>query len=75
MNYYRCIFYKGDSPQGKAYTFKSVTDYKAGEIVEVQGHRKAIVVGTIEEKDIDYDLDKIQPIVGEWKESEDELLR
>ena len=72
MNYYRVIFYKGDAPQGKAYTFKSESDYKAGETVEVQGHRKAIVVGTIEEKDIDYDINKIQNVVGKWEENDGE---
>lgn len=71
MNFYRCIFYRGDAPQGKAYTFKSVTYYKAGDIVEVQGHRKAIIVGSIDENDLDYNVELLQSVTGKWEVKED----
>ena len=71
MNYYGVIFYKGESPNGRSYTFKSETEHKPGDVVEVQGHRKAMVSGVIAEEDIDYDLSKVQSIVGRWKEDTD----
>lgn len=72
MNYYKCIFYRGDSPQGKAYTFRSESEYKHGDTVEVYGHRKAMVSGTLKEEEVEYDLLAIKPIIGIWKGDDEE---
>ena len=74
MNYYTCIYYRGENPQGRAYLFKYDGEFKPGDIVELSRGKKAIVSGIVKEEDVDYDPEKIQAIVGIWKEKTDEQL-
>lgn len=72
MNYFKVIYFRGDNPEGKAYTFKSDEEFKHGDVVEVFGHKKGMVSGALTEKEVEYDLLAIKPIIGIWKEEKDE---
>ena len=75
MKYYKVIFYRGEVPQGRSYTFYAADneEYKHGDNVMVTGGRKGMISGvdTLEEAE-KVGLDRIKAIVGKWKDEDDE---
>lgn len=75
MRFYKVIFYRGEMPQGRAYTFYAADneEYKHGDNVMVTGGRKGMISGVDTKEDAErIGLDKIKAIVGLWKEESDE---
>lgn len=75
MRYYNVIFYRGETPQGRAYTYYAADneEYKQGDDVMVTGGRKGMISGVGTKEDAEkIGLDKIKAIVGLWKEENDE---
>lgn len=75
MRYYNVIFYRGETPQGRAYTYYAADneEYKHGDDVMVTGGRKGMISGVGTKEDAEkIGLDKIKAIVGLWKEENDE---
>ena len=75
MKYYNVIFYRGETPQGRAYTYYAADneEYKHGDDVMVTGGRKGMISGVGTKEDAEkIGLDKIKAIVGLWKEENDE---
>ena len=75
MRYYNVIFYRGEMPQGRAYTYYAADneEYKHGDDVMVTGGRKGMISGVGTKEDAEkIGLDKIKAIVGLWKEENDE---
>ena len=72
MNYYKAIYYKGESPNGKGYLFKSPDEYKHGDVVELPHRKKGMISAVIQEEEVDYALEEIQSIVGKWEEKDGE---
>ena len=75
MRYYNVIFYRGETPQGRAYTYYAADNevYKHGDNVMVTGGRKGMISGVDTKEEAEkVGLDKIKAIVGRWKEDGDE---
>lgn len=71
MGYYKVIYFQNGVPNGKSYVFKCDAEFKHGDVVELRGHKKGMIAGIVTEDELDYDPEKIQPIVGAWKEEAD----
>ena len=72
MRYYTAIYYRNGVPDGKSYTFRSEEEFHHGDTVKVFGGKKAMVAGVLKEEEVEFDLLAIKPIIGIWKDEEDE---
>lgn len=72
MTFYRCIYFRNNVPDGKAYTFRSEEEFKHGDTVNVFGGKKAMVAGILTEEEVEFDLLAIKPIIGIWKDDKDD---
>ena len=73
MKYYNVIFYRGETPQGRAYTYYAADneEYKHGDDVMVTGGRKGMISGVGTKEDAEkIGLDRIKAIVGLWKDDD-----
>ena len=73
MKYYNVIFYRGETPLGRAYTYYAADneEYKHGDDVMVTGGRKGMISGVGTKEDAEkIGLDRIKAIVGLWKDDD-----
>ena len=67
-------FLKGDKPSGRAYTYRSNVEVKAGDVVQINSSARGIVTEVnVSEEEVAAFVDKVKSIAGRCEENREDM--